>query len=54
LIVFEHVCKTYPGGTDAVCDLSMEIAKGETLVLFGANGSGKPFNIDCADLPMAP
>lgn len=41
MIAFEHVSKTYPGGVEAVCDLSMEIAEGETLVLLGTSGSGK-------------
>lgn len=41
MIAFGHVSKTYPGGVDAVRDLSMEIAEGETLVLLGTSGSGK-------------
>lgn len=41
MIVFERVCKTYPGGTEAVRDLTLEIAGGETLVLLGTSGSGK-------------
>lgn len=41
MIVFEHVSKTYAGGIEAVRDLSLEIAEGETLVLLGTSGSGK-------------
>ena len=41
MIVFDHVGKTYSGGVEAVCDLSMEVAEGETLVLLGTSGSGK-------------
>ncbi|MGC9455582.1 MAG: ABC transporter ATP-binding protein [Phycisphaerae bacterium] len=41
MIRLENVCKTFPGGVDAVCDLSLEIARGETLVLLGTSGSGK-------------
>jgi osmoprotectant transport system ATP-binding protein len=41
MIVFEAVSKTYPGGVDAVRELSMEVAEGETLVLLGTSGSGK-------------
>ncbi len=41
MIAFERVCKTYPGGTEAVRDLTLEIAEGETLVLLGTSGSGK-------------
>ena len=41
MIVFEQVCKTYPGGTEAVRDLALEIPEQETLVLLGTSGSGK-------------
>lgn len=41
MITFESVSKTYPGGVEAVRDLSMEVAEGETLVLLGTSGSGK-------------
>ena len=41
MITFDHVCKTYPGGTEAVRDLTLEVAEGETLVLLGTSGSGK-------------
>jgi osmoprotectant transport system ATP-binding protein len=41
MIAFENVSKTYPGGVDAVRDLSFEIAAGETVVLLGTSGSGK-------------
>jgi osmoprotectant transport system ATP-binding protein len=41
VIKFEHVNKTYPNGLKAVCDLSLEIEEGQTLVLLGTSGSGK-------------
>ncbi len=41
MIAFEHVSKTYPAGAQAVRDLCMEVAEGETLVLLGTSGSGK-------------
>jgi osmoprotectant transport system ATP-binding protein len=46
MIVFDHVSKTYPrvrgdGGVEAVCNLSMWVAEGETVVLLGTSGSGK-------------
>lgn len=41
MIAFENVSKTYPGGVEAVRDLSLEVREGETLVLLGTSGSGK-------------
>jgi osmoprotectant transport system ATP-binding protein len=41
VIRFEHVVKRFPSGVEAVADLSLEIAEGETLVLLGTSGSGK-------------
>jgi osmoprotectant transport system ATP-binding protein len=41
LITLKGISKTFANGTEAVCDLSMEIAEGETLVLLGTSGSGK-------------
>lgn len=41
MITLQRVCKTYPNGTNAICDLSLEIAEGETIVLLGTSGSGK-------------
>ncbi len=41
MITFENICKTYPGGVEAVRYLSLEVAEGETLVLLGTSGSGK-------------
>ncbi len=35
------VSKSYPGGVNAVRDLSLQVAAGETLVLLGASGCGK-------------
>ncbi len=41
MITFENVSKTYPGGVEAVRDLSMEVEDGELLVLLGTSGCGK-------------
>jgi len=41
LIAFENVGKTYPDGTTAVEDFSLEIASHEAVVLVGTSGSGK-------------
>jgi multiple sugar transport system ATP-binding protein len=40
-VTFDHVTKTYPGGTNAVSDFQLEIADGEFLVLVGPSGCGK-------------
>ena len=40
-VTFDHVTKTYPGGTHAVDDLQLEVAEGEFLVLVGPTGCGK-------------
>jgi len=41
MIIFDRVSKTYDGGVEAVNDLSMEVAQGETVILLGTSGSGK-------------
>lgn len=41
MIQLENVTKTYPEGVQAVCNLSLRVDAGETLVLVGTSGSGK-------------
>lgn len=41
MIRLEHVSKRFPGGSDAVRDLTLDIADGETCVLIGPSGCGK-------------
>jgi cell division transport system ATP-binding protein len=41
MIEFDHVSKHYPGGHEALSDLSLEIRHGELLVLAGHSGAGK-------------
>ena len=40
-VTLENVVKVYPDGTEAVSDLSLEIADGELVVLVGPSGCGK-------------
>ena len=40
-IVLEHVSKEFPGGVQAVRDVSLEIGDGEFMVLVGPSGCGK-------------
>ncbi|MGY4689954.1 ABC transporter ATP-binding protein [Salibacterium sp. K-3] len=41
MITFEHISKTFPDGTKAVHDFSVEVEKGEFFVLIGPSGCGK-------------
>lgn len=41
MIRFEHATKTYPDGTTAVDALSLDVARGEIVVLVGPSGCGK-------------
>jgi multiple sugar transport system ATP-binding protein len=40
-IILEHVSKEFPGGVQAVRDVSLEIQNGEFMVLVGPSGCGK-------------
>ena len=41
MIDFNHVCKRYPGGKDALSDISFGIDSGELVFLTGHSGAGK-------------
>ena len=41
MISFHQVTKRYPGGLEALCNLSFTIAKGEKVFLTGHSGAGK-------------
>jgi ABC-2 type transport system ATP-binding protein len=44
-IAFERLQKVYPGGVEAVKDLTLEIERGEFFGLLGPNGAGKTTTI---------
>jgi NitT/TauT family transport system ATP-binding protein len=41
LLAFEHVSKTFPDGTQALNDVSLEVAEGEMVAIVGPSGCGK-------------
>ena len=41
MIRFDHISKTYPGGTRAVEDFSLTVERGSTTVFLGTSGCGK-------------
>jgi len=53
-IEFHHVSYRPNGGTDLVRDLSIEIRRGETLVLLGRSGSGKTTTLKLINRLLTP
>ncbi|HLQ16509.1 MAG TPA: ATP-binding cassette domain-containing protein, partial [Candidatus Eisenbacteria bacterium] len=41
MIRLEHVSKEFPGGSNAVLDLTLDIPTAQTCVLIGPSGCGK-------------
>ena len=41
LIELRDVSKRYPTGVTALCDVNLQISKGEFIFVIGASGSGK-------------
>jgi len=54
VIRLEHVSKGFPGGANAVIDLSLDIADGQTCVLIGPSGCGKTTTLRMINRLIAP
>jgi phosphonate transport system ATP-binding protein len=50
----ERLTKTYPGGTQALYDLSLEIRDGEFVVIVGLSGAGKSTLLRCINRLVEP
>src|SRR5205807_8315116 len=50
----EHLSKTYPGGVEAVKDISFAVASGEVFGLLGPNGAGKSTTVGMLTTTVRP
>lgn len=46
LISFQHVCKTFPDGFEALKDINFHIDQGELVTLIGPSGCGKTTTVN--------
>ncbi|CAN5265386.1 phosphonate ABC transporter ATP-binding protein [soil metagenome] len=54
LLRLENLTKVYPNGTRALDDVSLEVRRGEFLVLIGLSGSGKSTLLRCINRLVEP
>jgi osmoprotectant transport system ATP-binding protein len=53
-IEFRDVSYVLPGGSRILCDLNLEVRRGETLVLLGRSGSGKTTTLKLVNRLLSP
>src|SRR5512141_1996097 len=54
MLKIEHLTKVYPNGTQALKDVSFEVADGELLAVIGLSGSGKSTSLRCINRLVEP
>jgi phosphonate transport system ATP-binding protein len=54
MLKIENLCKTYPNGTQALQNVSFEVAEGEFLAIIGLSGSGKSTLLRCINRLIEP
>jgi phosphonate transport system ATP-binding protein len=54
MLRIENLTKVYPNGTQALTDVSFEVADGEFLVIIGLSGSGKSTLLRCINRLVEP
>lgn len=54
LIEIEHLSKSFPGGTDVLKDISLEIHKGDIVAIIGPSGTGKSTLLRCLNYLTVP
>jgi len=47
IVIVEKISKTFDGGVQALCDFSIEVQRGEVLVVIGPSGGGKSTFLRC-------
>ena len=54
LIEIEHLSKSFPGGTEVLNDISLEIHKGDIVAIIGPSGTGKSTLLRCLNYLTVP